>query len=88
MLKEWGRGKLKEEEDPLPKWFLLLEAKGDQKIARALEGKAMKDAADSAAIIFTAVSKEGCVFRLRGPDAAIPPEARRPAGAGGRAPSF
>ncbi len=44
MLKNWERGKLKEEEDPLTKWFLLLEAKEDQKIARALEVKAMNDA--------------------------------------------
>jgi predicted transposase/invertase (TIGR01784 family) len=44
MLKNWERGQLKEEEDPLTKWFLLLEAKKDQKIARALEVKAMNDA--------------------------------------------
>jgi len=42
MLKNWERGQLKEE-DPLTKWFLLLEAKEDQKIASALEVKAMND---------------------------------------------
>lgn len=43
MLCRWKQGQLQEEEEPLTKWFLLLEANEDQEIARELEGKAMSD---------------------------------------------
>jgi len=43
MLARWKQGQLKDEDDPLTKWFLLLEANEAQEITRELEAKAMSD---------------------------------------------